>query len=83
MEGLVTSAVKRGVSLLKIWDQTRHKSVEMLRFKLPQARCVSAAKQTTRNICQFGKDSHLPPFKAKRQNCVRTCSFTPAPSRGR
>ena len=31
MEGLVTSAVKRGVSLLKIWDQTRHKSVEMLR----------------------------------------------------
>jgi site-specific recombinase XerD len=29
--GLVTSAVKRGVSLLKICDQTRHKSVEMLR----------------------------------------------------
>jgi hypothetical protein len=29
--GLVTSAVKRGVNLLKICDQTRHKSVEMLR----------------------------------------------------
>ena len=29
--GLVTSAVKRGVSLLKICDQTRHKSIEMLR----------------------------------------------------
>jgi hypothetical protein len=29
--GLVTSAVKRGLSLLKICDQTRHKSVEMLR----------------------------------------------------
>ena len=27
----MTSAVKRGVSLLKICDQTRHKSVEMLR----------------------------------------------------
>jgi site-specific recombinase XerD len=30
--GLVTSAVKRGVSLLKICDQTRHKSIEMLRI---------------------------------------------------
>ena len=29
--GLVTSAVKRGVNLLKICDQTRHRSVEMLR----------------------------------------------------
>lgn len=29
--GLVTSAVKRGTNLLKICDQTRHKSVEMLR----------------------------------------------------
>jgi site-specific recombinase XerD len=29
--GLVTSAVKRGVNLLKICDQTRHKSVEVLR----------------------------------------------------
>jgi integrase len=29
--GLATSAVKRGVSLLKICDQTRHKSIEMLR----------------------------------------------------
>ena len=29
--GLVTSAVKRRVSLLKICDQTRHKSIEMLR----------------------------------------------------
>ena len=29
--GLVTSAVKRGVNLLKICDQTRYESVEMLR----------------------------------------------------
>lgn len=29
--GLVTSAIKRGVNLLKICDQTRHKSIEMLR----------------------------------------------------
>ncbi len=29
--GLVTSAVKRGISLIKICDQTRHKSIEMLR----------------------------------------------------
>jgi site-specific recombinase XerD len=29
--GLVTSAVKRGVNLIKICDQTRHKSIEMLR----------------------------------------------------
>ena len=29
--GLVTSAVKRGVSFPKICDQTRHKSIEMLR----------------------------------------------------
>jgi integrase len=29
--GLVTSAVKRGVNLMKICDQTRHKSVDMLR----------------------------------------------------
>jgi site-specific recombinase XerD len=29
--GLVTSAVKRGVNLLRICDQTRHRSVEMLR----------------------------------------------------
>jgi hypothetical protein len=30
--GLVTSALNRGVSLLKICDQTRHKSIEMLRI---------------------------------------------------
>jgi hypothetical protein len=29
--GLVTTAVKRGVNLLKICDQTGHKSLEMLR----------------------------------------------------
>jgi site-specific recombinase XerD len=29
--GLVTSAVKRGVNLMKISDQTRHRSIEMLR----------------------------------------------------
>jgi hypothetical protein len=29
--GLVTTAVKRGVNLMKICDQTGHKSLEMLR----------------------------------------------------
>jgi site-specific recombinase XerD len=29
--GLVTTAVKRGVNLMKVCDQTGHKSLEMLR----------------------------------------------------
>jgi integrase len=39
--GLVTSAVKRGVNLLKICDQTRHKSVEMLRVYCRDAELFS------------------------------------------
>jgi integrase len=29
--GLATTAVKRGVNLRKVWDQTGHRSLEMLR----------------------------------------------------
>jgi hypothetical protein len=56
--GLVTSAVKRGVNLLKICDQTRHKSVEMLRVycrdaELFQWQCGQWAAVSRRQVMDW------------------------------
>ena len=40
--GLVTTAVKRGVNLMKVCDQTGHKSLEMLRCTRAMPSCSPA-----------------------------------------
>jgi hypothetical protein len=56
--GLVTTAVKRGVNLLKICDQTGHKSLEMLRVLLPRRR---AFRRQCGRGATAGKDDYRQP----------------------
>ena len=63
--GLVTTAIKRGVNLLKICDQTGHKSLEMLRVYWRDAELFSAMRPPA----AVGKDDYRHSSTGKR--CLR------------